>query len=252
MWKIGFLEKRKVAEGTKIYSFDKPDDFQFTEGQYIEMELFNVKDPEVSHDSKHFFSIASSSCDETLDFLTRVRESKFKQALDSLVRGDKVGISESEGSFVLEESGLKNSDGEILLIVGGVGISAARAIIRGVECHNEAKYKESLKLLYSNRSVESAAVLDELADIGWLDQSLFFTRRVSRGSLQEVYGDKIDAIRVYEERIDSSHFKRLTNDFDNARFFVVGPPGFVRGMKGVLLDLGVVRDYIFSDSFAGY
>jgi ferredoxin-NADP reductase len=80
------LGRTEVAEGTMPFQFEKPNDFVFKAGQYIDLTLSDSQ-PGPSNGLTHTFSIASSPFDEELLVTTRIRNTVFKQAISSLPIG---------------------------------------------------------------------------------------------------------------------------------------------------------------------
>src|ERR1700688_4250515 len=80
------LGRTEVAEGTMAFQFEKPKNFVFKAGQYIDLTLLGSHAGS-SNGLTHTFSIASSPFDEELLFTTRMRRTVFKQALSVLPIG---------------------------------------------------------------------------------------------------------------------------------------------------------------------
>jgi ferredoxin-NADP reductase len=87
------LGRTEVAKGTMAFQFDKPNNFVFKAGQYINLTLSGSQ-PQFgpSDGMTHTFSIVSSPSDEEILVTTRMRGTVFKQALSSLPVGSGVRI----------------------------------------------------------------------------------------------------------------------------------------------------------------
>jgi hypothetical protein len=101
------LGRTEVAEGTMAFQFEKPHDFVFKAGQYIDLTLSNSQRGS-SNGLTHTFSIASSPFDEELLVTTRMRNTVFKQALSIL-------------PIAAELKHLKGSAGVVDLVAGPSG-----------------------------------------------------------------------------------------------------------------------------------
>jgi ferredoxin-NADP reductase len=99
------LGRTEVAEGTMAFQFEKPDNFVFKAGQYIDLTL-SGSEPQFgpSHGLTHTFSIASSPSDDELVVTTRMRNSVFKQAISTLPIGSPARIEGPMGSFSLHNN----------------------------------------------------------------------------------------------------------------------------------------------------
>src|SRR5258708_2310446 len=112
------LGRTEVAEGTMAFQFEKPHDFVFKAGQYIDLTL-SGSHLGPSNGLTHTLSIASSPSDEELVVTTRMRNTVFKQALSILPIGSKVRIEGPMGSFSLHN----NTARPAVFLAGGVGIA---------------------------------------------------------------------------------------------------------------------------------
>jgi ferredoxin-NADP reductase len=77
---VKLLRREEVAEGTMSFYFDKPPDFQFKPGQYLDCSLI---DPPEADDEGNIrsFSIASAPAEKHLMVATRMRDTAFKRVL---------------------------------------------------------------------------------------------------------------------------------------------------------------------------
>src|ERR1700688_4953080 len=94
------LGRTEVAEGTMAFQFEKPNDFQFKAGQYIDLTLTSGKAGSLNG-LIHTFSLPISPYDEELVFTTRMRDTAFKQTISSLPIGSPARIEGPMGSFSL-------------------------------------------------------------------------------------------------------------------------------------------------------
>jgi len=110
------LGRTDVAEGTMAFQFEKPHDFVFKAGQYIDLTISGSQHGS-SNGLTHTFSIASSPFDEELVVTTRMRNTVFKRALSILPIGSGVKIEGPMGSFRLHN----NTARPAVFLAGGIG-----------------------------------------------------------------------------------------------------------------------------------
>jgi ferredoxin-NADP reductase len=107
------LGRREVAEDTIAFQFEKPRDFMFKAGQYIDLTPSGSQHGS-SDGLTHTFSIANSPFDEDLLVTTRIRNTVFKQALSILPIGGGATIDGPMGSFTLHNPGQLSSSPAVL------------------------------------------------------------------------------------------------------------------------------------------
>jgi ferredoxin-NADP reductase len=111
------LGRTEVAEGTMAFQFEKPNNFVFRAGQYIDLTISDTQAGPATG-LTHTFSIASPPFDETLPVTTRMRDTVFKQTLSILPIGSAARIEGPMGSF-----GLHNTGKPAVFLAGGIGIA---------------------------------------------------------------------------------------------------------------------------------
>ena len=112
------LGRTEVAQGTMAFQFEKPKDFVFKAGQYIDLTLLRSQSGS-SDGLTHTFSIASSPSDEEILVTTRMRSTVFKQVLSTLPLGSGVRMEGPMGSFHLHN----NTSRPAVFLAGGIGIA---------------------------------------------------------------------------------------------------------------------------------
>src|SRR5258708_466017 len=148
------IGRTEVAEGTMAFQFEKPKDFVFKAGQYIDLSL-SASQPGKSNGLTHTFSIASSPYDEELLVTTRMRNTVFKQALSILPIGTEVRIDGPMGSFSVH----KNTARPAVFLAGGIGIAPFLSMLSYA---TGEKLRHPIVLFYANRYLEDAAFIDAL------------------------------------------------------------------------------------------
>ena len=83
---VKLTSRESVAEGTMAFRFEKPKEFQFTPGQYVDVTLLNP--PETDGEGNvRSFSIASAPFEDHIMLVTRMRDTAFKRVLKSAPLG---------------------------------------------------------------------------------------------------------------------------------------------------------------------
>ena len=147
------LGRTEVAEGTMAFQFDKPKDFVFRAGQYVDLTLSGSQ-PQFgpSNELTHTFSIASSPFDEELVVTTRMRSSAFKEVLSSLPIGSGAKIVGPMGSFCLHN----NTARPAVFLAGGIGVAPFLSMLSYA---SEEKLRHPIVLFYANRYLADAAFI---------------------------------------------------------------------------------------------
>jgi ferredoxin-NADP reductase len=228
-------ETREVAKGTLLVLFAVEDYPDYRPGAYFWVEL-----PDRGHDDerglrRHISLVTSPTESGRVGLTTRLRDSAFKRTLAELQVGDEVEVEEPKGSFLLpEDTGM-----EYVFVAGGIGITVFRSMLRYVADKGEP-YR--IMLVYSNRDRESAAFLDELAE---LEQGI--------PGLRVVLTMTDDPGWEGETRhVDADVLAELVGGLEGKTFLVAGPPGMAEAVADSLRAAGLPEDRVLSDKFSGY
>jgi ferredoxin-NADP reductase len=242
-YEIAFKGKRKVAEGTYEYRFEKPAEFEFLAGQHVRMTLINPPESDAEGD-KRFFTMASAPGDSDLLFAWRVRDTAFKRVADGLKPGDKVIvqklISETpHGSFVLHDDATRPA----VFIVGGIGIVPAYSMIKDA---TERKLPHRLVLFYSNRRPEDGPYLKELQELEQANPNfkLVATMTEAETSAQKWQGET--------GVIGRGMLKKYVPDLKAPIFYIAGLPEMARAMETMVKQAGVKEEDIRAEQFKGF
>src|SRR5258708_35961846 len=99
------LGRTEVAEGTMAFQFEKPNNFVFKAGQYIDLTVSGSESQVGTSDGvTHTFSIASSPSDKDLVVTPRMRNTVFKRTISTLPIGSRAKIEGSMSSFTLHNN----------------------------------------------------------------------------------------------------------------------------------------------------
>ncbi|MDO8964271.1 MAG: FAD-dependent oxidoreductase [Coriobacteriia bacterium] len=218
------------APHTGTFRFGKPDGYTFVPGQYFSLTLQTREGPQTKH-----FSHADAPGDPHIELTTRLTGSAFKDALLALKPHDDVTFTGPRGRLTVPDG-----VGRVGFLVGGVGITPARSIIRD--------------------AVGRSSGLDVLLFYGNLDQSCIPFKLEFDAVAADVPGIRV--VHVLQvplpgwegERgfITADVVRNHTDPCDGRHWFVSGPPQMVEAMKRVAAQLGLPDDVMHIESFAGY
>lgn len=232
------LSRHEVADGTMAFRFERPSNWAFKAGQYLDMTLLNPPETDSEGDIRSF-SIASGPNEETLMVATRMRDTAFKRVLKTMPLGTTVKIEGPLGSFTLHG----NTSRPAVFLAGGIGITPFHSMIVNADHKGLA---QQILLLYSNRRPEDAAFLQGLRQFGGENKSCQII-----GVMTEMQKSK-QAWSGETGFIDKAMLARFVPDLAVPIYYVAGPPAMVAAMKETLAKAGVNEDDIRSEDFAGY
>jgi ferredoxin-NADP reductase len=155
---VKLLRREEVAERTMSFYFDKPANFQFKPGQYVDCSLIDPPETD-SEGNIRTFSIASAPAEKDLMVATRMRDTAFKRVMKTMPLGTELKIDGPLGSFTLHS----NASRPAVFLAGGIGITPFRSMIVNATREGLA---HRIVLFYSNRCPEDCAFLQELQLIG--------------------------------------------------------------------------------------
>lgn len=227
-----------VAEGTMAFRFEKPLNFLFKAGQYIDLTL-SGSESAPSNGLTHTFSIASSPFDEELVVTTRMRNTAFKQALSILPIGSGARIEGPMGSFTLHN----NTARPAVFVAGGIGIAPFLSML----CHaNQGKLRHPIVLFYANRYMENAAFMDALWGLERANPRFRFIPTLTRTD-KNYRGWKGETGHISSEMLLTK-----VGILRGPIFYIAGPPTMVAATRRTLNEAGVDEDDIRTEEFAGY
>ncbi len=213
-----------VARGTIEVVFNRPDRFRFNAGQHTQVRLQKLAYTDPRGPSRVFTISSSPENKDEIAIIFRYTGSGYKKTLMELKPSSKVIIQEASGFFTLPDNG------EHTFIAGGIGIAPFISMIRTV--NKLPKSNLRIKLLYANKSKESAAYTEELQGINGSLENF---------SLHNSFG-----------RIQIEDIKKSVSDIKNMNWWIVGPPAMVADIRSLLNSMGVYGDKIFTEEFSGY
>jgi ferredoxin-NADP reductase len=231
-------DRQEIVERTIACQFEKPSDFVFKPGQFIEVALLNPPETDAA-DNSRAFSIASTPQDAFLLVATRLRGSAFKRVLSRAPLGFQLKVAGPFGDLRLHNDASRAA----VMLCGGIGITPFRSIILNATQNN---LPHRIFLFYSNRRPEDAPFLEEL-------QAL--EEHYPRFTLIASMTDMKKSKRSWEgerEKINHKMLEKYLGGLPSVIYYVTGPPGFVAAMRAMLADSGVDDDNIRTEEFSGY
>lgn len=234
--KVKLLNKKLVAYQTMEFCFRKPKKLKFMPGQHFSLKLTSPQ--KTGEQLERIFSVVSSPNDSNLCFVTRIRNSAFKQNLKKLKIGAEIEVDGPYGQMILPQNPKKS----IIFIAGGIGIAPFISMIR-FKIQKKLPYK--IYLFYSNRRPEDSAYLDELFKYDKNNQiKLIATMTQIENSKISWHGET--------SYINEKMIKKYLNqkEIKNSIFYIAGPPSFVSSIFEILYKMNV--ENIKSENFDGY
>jgi ferredoxin-NADP reductase len=210
--KIKLIFKKEICDGVVEFEFERPDDFEFKVGQYVNLYIDNA---EVAHGKS--YTIISTPDEQTLKFGIRKR-GPFSSHIHSLNIGDEMVLEGPEGYFDFE-----SFDEGLIFICAGIGVAPLVSYLRYLE---NTGVKKKIKALISNKTKSSTPYLDELKK---LETKFFYTAD----------GGK---------RIDMKSVEEIVKG-NNLPIFVCGSINFTNDFWKMLRNLNIPDDRIITEAF---
>jgi ferredoxin-NADP reductase len=230
-------EKREVAKGTLMVVFDLlGEEVDFRPGQYFWVTLLDPPYDDEKGPRRHISVVTSPNERGVLGLCTRLRETAFKRSLAELPIGADVDVEQPKGSFLLPE----DPDRPYVFIAGGIGITVFRCMLRFID---EEGLPHRITLVYSNRDRESAAFLDELAELEQKNPNLRLVLTMTDDAGWDGETRRIDADMLRDH---------LGDDLGSFWYMVAGPPPMVEAIVETLGKAGIPEEQVQAGRFSGY
>jgi ferredoxin-NADP reductase len=237
-YQLKLKDRKPVADATTAFFFDKPPEFTFRPGQFIELTALNPVETDAEGNTRAF-SIASAPSENYLMVATRMRDTAFKRVAKACPIGTEFQVGGPFGNLVLH----RNAARVAVLLAGGIGITPFRSMV--VEAAKE-KLPHRLFLFFSNRRPSEAAFLDELRSLGKANPNYTFVASVTSKE-PTATGWQGETGHVTAAMV-GKHVVNLKGPL----YYIAGPAGFVTAMQKMLADAGIDVDDIRAEEFAGY
>ena len=235
---VAVRERGEVAERTLGLSFDKPANFTFKAGQFLDMTLLNSPETD-AQGNRRSLSIASAPHEAQLLLATRLRQSAFKRVLNTMAVGTEVKVEGPYGNFVLHGDASRLA----VLLAGGIGITPFRSMVLRA---TKDKLTHRLLLFYANRRPMDAAFLNELQALQSENSNYTFVPTMT------AVGQKDQSWSGETGHITEQMIAKYLERSDRPVCYIAGPPAMVEATQKVLVQLGIGEDDIRAEEFAGY
>ena len=235
---ITLTERRLVAEGTMAFYFDKPSQFVFTPGQFVDLTLPHPSETDAAGNTRAL-SIASAPQEPTLMVATRLRDTAFKRELQRMPLGSTVRMEGPFGKLVLHADQTRPA----VFLAGGIGITPFRSMAVHAAMLGSP---HRMVLFYSNRRPEGAPFLDELEALQDKNPHYRFVGIMTEPakSSRPWHGET----GYLNAALLSKHLMHVEKPI----YYVVGPPGMVGALRTMLNDARIDESDIRTEKFSGY
>jgi hypothetical protein len=214
------LHREPLAKNVHLYTVEKPEGFEFTPGQAVELAIDEVG----FREKKHPFTITSLPSNPRLEFVIKSyptdqfpdHEGVTEHLGRDIEVNDRVIFSDPWGTIQYQGPGV--------FIAGGAGMTPFISILRQLE---QDRKLEGNRLFFSNKRREDVFLQGELFRM--LGHSVVCTLTQERHRDYE-YG-----------RIDKQWLEHRVDDFDQP-FYLCGPPAMVDDLKQTLRALGATTE----------
>lgn len=239
------ISRTEVAESTMAFRFERPKEWTFKAGQFVDITLLNPAETDAEGNVRGF-SIASAPFEDSLMVATRMRNTAFKRAIATVPLQTEVKIEGPFGNLVLHNNVRKPA----ILLAGGIGITPFRSIV--FQAAHE-KLPHNIFLFYSNNRPEDAPFVEELRRLEKTNPNYHFiaTMTAMERSQRKWSGETgfIDP-KMLAKHLDAS--TPSDPKIAEAIYYIAGPPGMVAAMRKMLVEWGADEDNIRTEEFAGY
>lgn len=209
-YKATLLMSGFVTHDVKRFILSRPDDFNFTPGEGVELA---IDEPEWRDEARPF-TPTSLIDDSVIEFTIKSypEHAGVTQALHGLKPGAKLKLSKPFGTI--------RQQGPGIFIAGGAGVTPFIAILRELARKDEL---DGYGLIFANKTPADIICEKELRD--YLGDRCHFICTDS-------------AFPSYEHRrIDETYLLETLNDFKQ-HFYLCGPPGFMDAVTASLKAVG--------------
>lgn len=235
---VTLRDRRTVADSTMAFYFDKPSGFVFSPGQFVDLTLPHLADPDPAQTTRAL-SIASAPHEETVMVATRLRQTSFKRELQRMPLGTAVQMEGPFGNLVLHPDQTRPA----VFLAGGIGITPFRSMVVHAAMQRSP---QRLVLFYSNRRPEDAPFLDELFALQEKNPHYVFVGTMTQPEKSSLPWK--GATGYLSAALLSEHLP----DIGSPLYYVVGPPGMVAAARTMLKDWHVDDQDIRTEQFVGY
>ena len=201
----------------------------FVAGQWVNLRLLN---DDGSEWAKAAYSLANTPASGTQRIELGIKiEGDFTKRLAALPLGGVVELQGPWGVFTM-----KSDYAHHVLIAGGIGVTPFVSMIR-----ERVARGEQITLLYSCRTPEEAAYLEELTQLAAAHPHFTLVSTCTRASSADWSGSC--------GRIDAEVLRRVITDTEGTECLLCGPDVFMNDIRAALLAQGFEPKAVRQESF---
>ncbi|WP_447971295.1 ferredoxin--NADP reductase [Nitrospira sp. M1] len=235
---VRFIACREVADKTMALYFERPADFSFKAGQFIDLMLLDPPETDSAGNTRAL-TIASAPSENCLMVVTRVRDSAFKRVLMNMPLQTMVNIEGPYGHLTLPEQAAR----PLVFLAGGIGIAPFRSMLIDAAANQRT---HRFTLLYANRRLEDAPFFHELEDLqGTLSNYTFVGTMTQPAQARDPWLGETGYV-------DQAMLMRHVPGIDSPIYYIVGSSAMVSGCRSMLRKAGVRDHDIRTEEFVGY
>jgi ferredoxin-NADP reductase len=235
---IKLVKKEIVAEGTMMFTFERPKNFIYKAGQSVDLTLINPPETDAEGNIRSF-SLVSAPFENRLSFATRMRDTAFKRVIRDMPLNAELELAGPFGSFTLH----KDSSKPAIFLVGGIGITPFYSMIKTASI---GKLPHKIFLFYSNRRPEDTAFLSQLTDMQKDNSNYKLIATMSE--MEKSKMNWTGETGFINKEMINKYFRYTSEPI----YYSAGPPEMVAAMRKILIDMGADEDNIRTEEFSGY
>ncbi len=221
------------------YEFKPVLPVNYRPGQYLELTLPLAKND--SRGNRRSFTIASSPTEDNILFGIKhaEKQSAFKAHLAAIERGSVISANNLAGDFLLPI----DEKVKLVFIAGGIGITPFRSMLKYLV---DKRQSRNITLFYAVSDPKQIVYKDVLNEAKEYGLKVVYVLSPPKGE---------EAPKSWNGElgyIDADMIRKHVLDFEKRQFYISGPDGMVKASKATLRAMGIPRDQIKTDYFAGY
>ncbi len=232
------IKREEVAENTLAFYLQRPSDFNYRAGQFVDMTLTNPRENDAAG-STRTFTLASSPYENHLMIATRIRDSAFKRNLRNAPLKSEFVLEGPMGSFTLHTNAAKPA----VFLAGGIGITPFYSMVRQA---SQDRLSHRLFLFYSNRRPEDAPFMGMLYEQEKANPNFKFVPTMTQ--IEKSHWKWNGETGTINKEMLVKYVRNLVDPI----YYIAGPPRMVAAMSQMLITAGVNEDDIRSEDFGGY
>lgn len=230
------IDRHEVANGTMTFIFDTEGaDYKFKPGQHTDYTLIDPPQTDAEGNTRTFSFVGAPGTGQ-IQIATRMRDTAFKNSLNTIPLGTKVKVKEPMGRMTLVQDTAKT----LIWLVGGIGITPFMGMVHYLQQSGE---KREIYLFYSNTAPENTAFLSDLET---------FAKANPNFHLILSYDTPPEGWTGETGHLTAETIKKYVANPTDGVFYTAGPPAMVSAMIALIESLGVPEEQIKSEDFSGY